>query len=150
MKKHMDKYHTVKNMNIEEIVILPEVTEQRKNNLHEIVIEHGRIANVEELLQESEEEYDPKDGGNIKKNGQSAASGNPLFLFKGSLRSHMNLSNTGSFNCHICKYAFKEKTKLTKHQTTTFSDRGKHKRWRRSCYRNVSFIRAVARVRRRI
>ena len=79
MKKHMDKYHTVKNMNIEEIVILPEVTEQRKNNLHEIVIEHGRIANVEELLQESEEEYDPKDGGNIKKNGQSAASRNPLF-----------------------------------------------------------------------
>ena len=52
MKKHMDKYHTVKNMNIEELVILPEVTEQRKNNLHEIVIEHGRIANVEELLQE--------------------------------------------------------------------------------------------------
>ena len=52
MKKHMDKYHTVKNMNIEEIVILPEVTEQRKNNLHEIVIEHRRIANVEELLQE--------------------------------------------------------------------------------------------------
>ena len=39
MKKHMDKYHTVKNMNIEEIVILPEVTEQRKNNLHEIVID---------------------------------------------------------------------------------------------------------------
>ena len=27
----------------------------------------------------------------------------------------MNLSNTGSFNCHICKYAFKENTKLTKH-----------------------------------
>ena len=66
-------------------------------------------------MQESEEEYDPKDGGNIKKNGQSAASVNPHFLFKGSLRSHMNLSNTGSFNCHICKYAFKEKTKLTKH-----------------------------------
>ena len=52
MKKHMDKYHTVKNMNIEEIVILPEVAERRKNNLHEIVIEHRRIANVEELLQE--------------------------------------------------------------------------------------------------
>ena len=27
----------------------------------------------------------------------------------------MNLSNTGSFNCHICKYAFKKNTKLTKH-----------------------------------
>ena len=39
MKKHMDKYRTVKNMNIEEIVILPEVTEQRKNYLHEIVID---------------------------------------------------------------------------------------------------------------
>ena len=64
LKKHIDKYHTVKNMNMEEIVILPEVTERRKNNLHEIVIEDGSIDNVEELLQESEEEYDPKDGGN--------------------------------------------------------------------------------------
>ena len=34
------------------IVILPEIAKQRKNNLHEIVIEHRRIANVEELLQE--------------------------------------------------------------------------------------------------
>ena len=36
MKNHMDKYHTVKHLNIEEIVILPEVTEQRKNYVHEI------------------------------------------------------------------------------------------------------------------
>ena len=27
----------------------------------------------------------------------------------------MNLSHTGSFKCHICTYAFKEKTKLTEH-----------------------------------
>ena len=35
----MDKYHTIKNTNINKIVILPEVTEQRKNNLHEIILD---------------------------------------------------------------------------------------------------------------
>ena len=39
LKKHMDKYHTLKNTKIDEIVILPEVTERRKNNLHEIFID---------------------------------------------------------------------------------------------------------------
>ena len=99
MKKHMYKYQTVKNMNIEEIVILPGVTERSKNNLHEIVIEHGRIANVEELLQESEEEYDPKDGGNTSDSDEADVQQVPYqeerskcskcessFLFKGSLR----------------------------------------------------------------
>jgi hypothetical protein len=35
----MDRYHTIKITNIDKIVILPEVTERRKNNLHEIIID---------------------------------------------------------------------------------------------------------------
>ena len=44
------------NINVEPIEILPEVTEQRKNNLDELVIEDGWIVNIEELLQESDKE----------------------------------------------------------------------------------------------
>ena len=52
------------NINVEPIELLPEVTKQRKNNLVELVIEDGWIVNIEELLQESDKEYEPKEDEN--------------------------------------------------------------------------------------
>ena len=56
LAEHIEKYHTVTNINVEPIELLPEVTERRKNNLDELVIEDGWIVNIEELLQESDKE----------------------------------------------------------------------------------------------
>ena len=52
-------------MKKEAIGLLLEVNEQRKNNLDELVIEEGRIVNTEELLQESDKDYEPKEDGYI-------------------------------------------------------------------------------------
>ena len=37
---------------------------EEKNNLDELIIEDGRIVNIEELLQESDKEYEPKEEDN--------------------------------------------------------------------------------------
>ena len=85
-------------------------------------------------LVQSEEEYYPKDGGNTSDSDEAVVKQvshhkerskctkcESSFLFKGSLKTNMNLPHTGPFKCHICTYHFKEKTKLIKHIKLIYS-----------------------------
>ena len=125
---HVDKYHMTNHETLEERDL--EITQRRKQNLHEIQIEDGEFINTEELLY-SDDKYDPNnDTNNSESEDGSDTEGEQLlteegrlkclncdstFRWKSGLDSHTQSKHIGQYKCFECRWSFKSEEKFKEH-----------------------------------
>jgi uncharacterized C2H2 Zn-finger protein len=124
----VDKYHMTNRETLNERDF--EITQRRKQNLHEIQIEDGEFINTEELLY-SDDEYDTNDDTNNSESKEgSDTEGEPLlseerrlkcpycdsdFRWKSGLDSHTKAKHLGEYKCFECRWSFISEEKFKEH-----------------------------------